>query len=411
MTGTATIIAVGCAVGVLSSAIQSVGLTLQRKASCSCKAELYRNTTWQMGLSLFLLSNIIGSTVQIATLPLFILAPLQSCGLLFNSLCAHYILKERSSWRTVVATLLILAGGTVIGLVGVSTSDTDDITHSLHELLVYATQGLFVRWFVATNLCVLLLLLLVCSPYVLSLSPFHVGLVHGVASGIWSAHALLLAKSISDIVTHTLLHSNKGDLTSAAFLVLVASFVSLSLTQLYLLNRALRHVTTSILYPLVFCVYNLITIFNGVLFFRGENSVVRTMQGIVPGVASLIGGVVVLSYDQYITTMPTPAVSSEVAEGTTDLHRRSVLSYTSLRPNSMDGSTILRLGSADSCAKQRAEEEPGSPDDQLTYVSLMNSIAPNKGNYGSVTGQHRKDNGHGKRVLTYEQEELLSQIT
>lgn len=383
MASASTIIVVGVLVGVLSSATQSLGLTLQRKASVACNGSLYRNSTWQLGLVLFLLANIVGSTVQIATLPLIILAPLQSCGLLFNSVAAHYILKERSSWRTPLATLFIIVGGMVIGVVGVSTTDDNSVTHSLSELLLLARQPLFLRWFVVTNVIVVLVLMWTMFS---RLGLLAKGVIYGCCSGTWSAHSLLLAKSVSDIITHALIFKT-SDLKRFNFYLLVVSFVSLSLTQLFLLNRGLRHLSTSILYPLVFCVYNLVNILNGVVFFHQDNtSLTHVIRIISPGVASLILGVVLLSQDQYFIAQREEGSSSQDAS-----NRTSVLSYTSLRPRSVDLSSLQATSNI-------------ANDSDTFYVSLPQ--ASKKDKYGSGASAKRTS----KRVLSYEQEELLTQM-
>jgi drug/metabolite transporter (DMT)-like permease len=114
-------VAVGIIVGLLSTGVQSVGLTLQRKSHMledskedhMARRAPYRRRRWQIGMSLFLLANIIGSTIQITTLPLPLLSTLQASGLVFNSIMASLILKEAWTYRTLVGTALV-AGGAVL---------------------------------------------------------------------------------------------------------------------------------------------------------------------------------------------------------------------------------------------------------------------------------------------------------
>jgi hypothetical protein len=77
-------------VGLLSACVQSVGLTLQRKShlleeerteledSTYVSRPPYRRRRWQLGMLMFLVSNIVGSTIQITTLPLPVLSTLQA---------------------------------------------------------------------------------------------------------------------------------------------------------------------------------------------------------------------------------------------------------------------------------------------------------------------------------------------
>ena len=76
--------------GLLSACIQSVGLTLQRKShlleeerieledSGYISRPVYRRRRWQVGMLMFLIANIFGSTIQITTLPLPVLSTLQA---------------------------------------------------------------------------------------------------------------------------------------------------------------------------------------------------------------------------------------------------------------------------------------------------------------------------------------------
>ncbi|SCU99826.1 LAME_0G05776g1_1 [Lachancea meyersii CBS 8951] len=390
MANASTIICIGVVVGIVSSATQSLGLTLQRKASVAheerTNKSLYKDPTWQLGLALFLLANIVGSTVQIATLPLIVLAPLQSCGLLFNSLAAHYVLKEYSSWRTPVATLLIVTGGMVIGVMGVSASNSHSITHSLPQLCKLAQGPLFMRWFVCTNALVGVVLILTWYN-AKALPTFAKGVSYGCCSGIWSAHSLLMAKSVSDIVTHAVVHRST-DLATSRFWILVAIFVSLSLTQLFLLNTGLRHLSTSILYPLVFCIYNLVNIFNGIVFFHDqEEPMAKVVAVILPGVVSLICGVVLLSRDQYIISQREDSKSLHDSQ-----HRTSMLSYTSLRPKSVD---LASLQAPTSCDTDSSDPY---------YVSLPQT--PKRDKYNSMSSSKRSS----RRVLSFEQEGILTQL-
>ena len=48
----------------------------------------------QLGMLMFIVANVVGSTIQITTLPLPVLSTLQASGLVFNSICASIILNE-----------------------------------------------------------------------------------------------------------------------------------------------------------------------------------------------------------------------------------------------------------------------------------------------------------------------------
>ena len=121
----AAAITLGVIVGLLSTCVQSVGLTLQRKSHMledekedhDSRRPPYRRRRWQIGMFLFLVANIIGSTIQIVALPLPLLSTLQASGLVFNSILATLLLKEPWTWRSAWGTILVAAGAVLINAI------------------------------------------------------------------------------------------------------------------------------------------------------------------------------------------------------------------------------------------------------------------------------------------------------
>jgi hypothetical protein len=73
-------------VGLVSTSLQAIGLTLQRKSHLledekpiyEGRRPPYKRRRWQLGMGMFVISNIVGSTIQITTLPLPVLSTLQA---------------------------------------------------------------------------------------------------------------------------------------------------------------------------------------------------------------------------------------------------------------------------------------------------------------------------------------------
>ena len=86
-------------------------------------------------------------------------------------------------------------------------------------------------------------------------------------SGILSAHCLLLAKSAVELLVRTIVDRVNQFNRWQSWMILLG-LVTLALTQLYYLHRGLKLCSTSVLYPLVFCVYNIIAILDGLLYYR-----------------------------------------------------------------------------------------------------------------------------------------------
>ncbi|KAH1615918.1 hypothetical protein KXX31_002184 [Aspergillus fumigatus] len=95
-------VAVGVIVGLISTSLQAIGLTLQRKSHIledekhpyDLRRPPYKRRRWQLGMLMFVVSNIVGSTIQITTLPLPVLSTLQASGLVFNTIFATLVLGE-----------------------------------------------------------------------------------------------------------------------------------------------------------------------------------------------------------------------------------------------------------------------------------------------------------------------------
>jgi hypothetical protein len=79
--------------------------------------------------------------------------------------------------------------------------------------------------------------------------------------------------------------------------VILLGLVTLALTQLYYLHRGLKLVSTSVLYPLVFCIYNIIAILDGLIYFNQADrlSLLHALL-IALGTIILLAGVLALSW-------------------------------------------------------------------------------------------------------------------
>jgi len=298
-------IALGIIVGILSTSVQSVGLTLQRKSHIledekvphDVRRPPYRRRRWQVGMGMFLVANILGSSIQISTLPLPVLSTLQAAGLVFNSICATIILHEPFTRWSLYGTTLVTAGAVLIAIFGAIPSPA----HDLRELLVLLGRRPFVIWMVLQGLCVVAIAVVMDVVNAVSNlshdARFRLvrGIVYGVISGMLSAHALLFAKSAVELIIKTA--SGKNQFTQWQSWMIVLALVALALCQLYYLHRGLKLVSTSVLYPLVFCVYNIIAILDGLIYFD-QTSLISPLRAclIALGTVILLAGVLALSW-------------------------------------------------------------------------------------------------------------------
>jgi hypothetical protein len=260
----------------------------------------YRRRRWQIGMSLFLLANIVGSTIQITTLPLPLLSTLQASGLVFNSIMASLILKEAWTWRTLAGTALVAGGAVLISLF----SALPEPSHNLEQLLRLLHYPNFLVWFILSLVFVAGVLIMdFClrhfiavhkreSPKILLIR----GMAYGLLSGILSAHALLLAKSAVELIVRSLA-DRVNEFRSYQSWLLVLAFFVLALTQLYYLHLGLKLVSTSVLYPFVFCIYNIVAILDGLIYFRQTDRLPPLHAGLIGlGTFILLSGVLALSW-------------------------------------------------------------------------------------------------------------------
>lgn len=246
---------------------------------------------------MFLVANILGSSIQISTLPLPVLSTLQAAGLVFNSICATIILHEPFTRWSFYGTTLVTGGAVLIAIFGAIPSPA----HDLQELLVLMARRPFVIWMILQAFFVVAIAVVMDVVNAMSNlahdSRFRLfrGIVYGLISGILSAHALLFAKSAVELLIKTA--SGKNQFTRWQSWMILLALVALALCQLYYLHRGLKLVSTSVLYPLVFCIYNIIAILDGLIYFD-QTSLISPLRAclITLGTVILLSGVLALSW-------------------------------------------------------------------------------------------------------------------
>ncbi|KAL6721868.1 hypothetical protein ACLMJK_000973 [Lecanora helva] len=313
-------VAVGIFVGLVSTSVQSLGLTLQRKSHLledekdphDVRRPPYRRRRWQIGMLMFIISNLAGSTIQITTLPLPVLSTLQASGLVFNSICATLILREPFTRWSFGGTVLVCAGAVLIAIFGAIAEPA----HNLDQLLSLLERRQFIVWMVAQAILVIAIVASAKSLKYLSLwtsnSPrmrLFRGMAYGAVSGILSAHSLLVAKSAVELLVRTIVDRHNEFNRWESWIILL-SLLALALTQLYYLHRGLKLCSTSILYPFVFCVYNIIAILDGLIYFDQSSrlSLLHALL-IALGTVILLLGVFALSWRLHDDPATRPPVS------------------------------------------------------------------------------------------------------
>ncbi|KAF9459897.1 hypothetical protein BDZ94DRAFT_1291385 [Collybia nuda] len=150
MNATHISIPLGIFIGLLASFVQSLGLTIQRKSHVlnqllpeQHQRVEHRRPLWLLGFFIFISSNILGSLVQIASLPVVILAPLGAVSLLWNAFFARLILGDLFSPWMILGTILIAGGAVLVAVFGI----VPEPTRSLEDLLELFKRPTFVAYF------------------------------------------------------------------------------------------------------------------------------------------------------------------------------------------------------------------------------------------------------------------------
>ncbi|KAK9466249.1 magnesium transporter NIPA-domain-containing protein [Lipomyces arxii] len=314
-------IAIGVVAGVASAALQSFGLTMQRKSHIledtkplgHVQRPPYKRKRWLIGMGLFLTANIFGSGFQITALPLVILAPLQASSLVFNSICATIFLSEPFTKFSLAGTILVAAGAILIAAFGA----VPEPNHTLEELLYLLGRKSFLLWFGMTIFIAVFLLIMLRMMRTWKRGHTHRGkmirgILFGIVSGILSAHTLLLAKSAVELLLRSIINKD-NQFNRWETWIIVLGVVVIALTQLYFLHQGLKLCSTSVLYPLVFCVYNIVTILDGLIYFQQASRLSPLQIGLLAlGTILLLAGVLLLSWRL------TPEVAVLTAASATD---------------------------------------------------------------------------------------------
>ncbi|ORY32890.1 hypothetical protein BCR39DRAFT_522298 [Naematelia encephala] len=143
-------VAAAIIVGLVSSFIQSFGLTLQRKSHVqtallplSQRRRPHRRPLWLLGFGIYMTSNIFATIFQLDALPIVILAPLGAVSLIFNALLARIVLGDIFGRRAIVGTALVAAGAVLIAVFGV----VQEEEHTVEELMKLWARPAFLAFF------------------------------------------------------------------------------------------------------------------------------------------------------------------------------------------------------------------------------------------------------------------------
>jgi hypothetical protein len=232
----------------------------------------------------------------------------------FNTIFATLILGEPFTRYSLAGTVLVCIGALLIATFGA----IGEPAHTLDQLLNLLQRRPFLLWMGATTLLVVVVLVGTkllkqflpslrakpsasghFTPHLLRLQSrmrLIRGMSYGFVSGILSAHSLLLAKSAVELLVRTIV-DGVNQFNRWQSWVILLGMIFLALTQLFYLHRGLKLCSTSVLYPFVFCIYNIIAIMDGLIYFRQVSQLAGFHAGLIAlGTMVLLAGVLCLSW-------------------------------------------------------------------------------------------------------------------
>jgi drug/metabolite transporter (DMT)-like permease len=238
----------------------------------------------------------------------------QKSGLVFNTIFATLILGEPFTRYSLAGTVLVCIGALLIATFGA----IGEPAHTLDQLLDLLQRRPFLLWMGGTTLLVVVVLVVTkllkqflpssrakpsasghFTPHLLRLQSrmrLIRGMSYGFVSGILSAHSLLLAKSAVELLVRTIV-DGVNQFNRWQSWVILLGMIFLALTQLFYLHRGLKLCSTSVLYPFVFCIYNIIAIMDGLIYFRQVSQLAGFHAGLIAlGTMVLLAGVLCLSW-------------------------------------------------------------------------------------------------------------------
>ncbi|KAA8494001.1 NIPA-like protein 2 [Porphyridium purpureum] len=276
-TGNGTVMyAIGVAAGVLTSAVQSLGLVLQRKTHIlnasrpeSERVPVFRSRTWLVGLALFILSQAIGSVVAMAALPVLVLAPLGANTIMFNALFSMSLLGEPFSPADAAGSMAVAVGSVMITIFGF----VPEPKLLLSDIQANASTSIFMVW--ASLQLAALVALFVASLAMRfkqandmkGASNLRLALIYVIIAGMLSAQSFLVGKLIVELAKTSLLDSENQFHYGGTYAI-YGSMGVYAVLNIGAMNEGMRFYDMSLLVPASFSTFVLFSTANSLIFFQ-----------------------------------------------------------------------------------------------------------------------------------------------
>ncbi|KAI7903598.1 uncharacterized protein BX663DRAFT_507038 [Cokeromyces recurvatus] len=270
---------------------------------------------WHVGLSTYIASQLIGSTIALNFLKAQWVAPLGSAALIFNFIFAKLLVNITITRKDVLGTCVVIAS--VIWIVlfgGMYNGEDPEETISLESLKVLFVRPVFIIYFSILNIVAFggFFVLIWLNYWVIMddsrkqkhqlpscMSPKKMkraaGLLFSIEGGVLASETLLLAKSGVKLFTLSIQSQVNQFNDNTSRFILLALLVT-AILQVYCLNTALKLYSSVVVVPIFYGTYTALGLVNTIIYLDElSNYPPWAILLVFIGIAVLIYGVYLLS--------------------------------------------------------------------------------------------------------------------
>ncbi|CAG8654553.1 25258_t:CDS:2 [Dentiscutata erythropus] len=266
---------------------------------------------WHLGLYLYILSQVVGSTIALNFLQPQWVAPLGSVSLIFNFIFARVLvgtkITKQDLWGTLVIVISVIW---VVGFGGINQANDDLDIERLKELML---RPLFVIYFSILNLitfslfgCAMFGYVMVSYPELKKKNQFFngietsrlqnwVGMTMASVGGLLASQTILLAKSGVKLLTISISEQKSQFTDKTSWFILLFLMLTATL-QVYCLNTALKLLDSVLVVPMFYGFYTTLSLVNTMIYLDELSEYPAWVLLLIAiGIAALVYGVLLLS--------------------------------------------------------------------------------------------------------------------
>ncbi|KAJ3181734.1 hypothetical protein HDU87_000752 [Geranomyces variabilis] len=298
--------------------------------------QLWRKWQWHLGFSLYLICQLFGSVIALGFVSPVVLAPLGSASLIFNVIFSRLFLGTRITGNDWLGTFFVVVGCAIVSTFG---SGAPEKKQNLDELIALFSRPTFIIYFSIQGLLVVTVFAFIkYLEYGMDALRFFsifssrrgkpnpetepllaragssggiqradstlemakvksdwIGALYGVVGGTVASETLLLTKSGVELLIVSIFETDNQFRGGFSF-ALLATLCFTVFLQLYSLNRGMHYSLPTIIVPIFYTFYTILSLFNTLVYLdQFDVYGVPDLVCIAVGMSAIVGGVVLLA--------------------------------------------------------------------------------------------------------------------